>query len=101
MVYTIPNYDISKGDFSIMSQAKVNKYKEQKANRKQLMKQEKRSRAIRNLVGAVLGLALIGWIGYSAYDSITTKIQTSQTEVELSAVTDYISDLTATETDAE
>ena len=84
-----------------MSQEKVNKYKEQKANRKQLIKQEKRNRTISRLIGAVLGLALIGWIGYSAYDSITTSIKTAQTEVDLSAVTDYISDLTASETDAE
>lgn len=80
-----------------MSQEKVNKYKEQKANRKQTMQKEKRNRVLSRLIGAVVGLALVGWIGYSAYISINNQVSSSQTEVELSAITDYISSLTATD----
>ena len=84
-----------------MSQEKVNKYKEQKANRKKEVKKEKTTRILTSFIGAVVGIALVAWIGYSAYDMIATDIASAKTEVELSAITDYITDLTATESVAE
>jgi len=83
-----------------MSQEKVNKYKEDKANRKQIMQKEKRNRVISRVIGAAICIALIGWLGYSAVDSITTKAATSQTEVDLTAVDNYFNDLYATDTEA-
>lgn len=86
-----------------MSQEKVNKYKEQKANRKQIIKKEKRKRVIGRIIGAVVCLAIVGWIGFSIYDSTSKSIASSQTEVDFTAVDDYFSALNAsdTETDAE
>lgn len=86
-----------------MSQAKVNKYKEDKANRKQIMQKEKRNRVISRIIVAVICLAAVCWIGYSAVDSITTKIETAQTEVDLSAVDNYLNSMyeTGAETTAE
>ena len=53
-----------------MSQAKVEKYKEQKANRKQTMKKEKIQRIVRNSIAAVVVVAALGWVGYSGVTSI-------------------------------
>ena len=47
----------------------LNKYKEEKANRKETMKKEKMANAIRKSVVAVVAVALIGWVGYSAYNA--------------------------------
>ena len=47
-----------------MSQEKVAKYKESKANRKELMKKEKQARQVRRVVAGVICAALLGWVGY-------------------------------------
>ena len=82
-----------------MSQEKVNKYKEEKANRHKIMKREKRNRMIGRIVGIVICLAIVGWIGYSIYDRAATKIATAQTEVNLSALDDYLNELYADDTE--
>lgn len=82
-----------------MSQEKVNKYKEEKANRKTILKRQKRNRIIARVISSVIGLVIVGWIGYSIYDRAMTNIKTSQTEVNLTAVNDYISALTAEDTE--
>lgn len=76
-----------------MSQEKVNKYKEEKANRKAILKKEKRNRMIGRIVGSVIGLALVGWIGFSIYDKVVTGMETAQTEVKLDAVSNYLTGL--------
>ena len=81
-----------------MSQEKVNRYKEEKANRKQLIKKQKRNRIISRIVGVVVCLAFVGWLGYSIYDTSTKNDAVSQTEVNLTAIQDYLSGLTAEET---
>ena len=81
-----------------MSQEKVNRYKEEKANRKQIMKKQKRNRIISRIAGVVVCLALAGWFGYSVYDTSTKNDTVSQTEVNLTAIQDYLSGLTAEET---
>ena len=81
-----------------MSQEKVNRYKEEKANRKQLIKKQKRNRIISRIVGVVVCLAIVGWLGYSIYDTSTKNDAVSQTEVNLTAIQDYLSGLTAEET---
>lgn len=81
-----------------MSQEKVNRYKEEKANRKAILKREKRNRIIGRIVGSVIGLALVGWIGFSIYDSVVTGLETAQTEVKLDAVSNYLTGLNTTDT---
>ena len=51
-----------------MSQAKVDRYKEDKKNRKEMMAKEKRANALRALAGGAVLVVLLGWIGVSAYD---------------------------------
>ena len=45
-----------------MSQAKVDRYKEEKKNRKQTMKKEKRNRVLARSLGVVIAAAVVCWI---------------------------------------
>lgn len=79
-----------------MSQAKVDRYKEEKANRKKTMKKEKIKSAIAAACGTVVCIAVIGWVGYSAYGYFHTQQKSStptQTEVNLNALSDYLNTL--------
>ncbi|MDO5337085.1 MAG: hypothetical protein Q4E89_06445 [Eubacteriales bacterium] len=82
-----------------MSQKKVDAYKAQKANRKQIIKKEKRMLTLEKTAAALVCVAVIGWIGYSTYGRLTaedtqTQSAVEQTEVDMTAVNDYLSDLT-------
>ncbi|MFG6384340.1 MAG: hypothetical protein K1V96_08810 [Lachnospiraceae bacterium] len=85
-----------------MSQAKVDRYKEEKANRKKIMKQEKIKRTITTVCSTVVCIAVIGWVGYSAYGYFHTQKEKNptQTEVNLDALNNYLNGLN-TETTAE
>lgn len=84
-----------------MSQAKVDRYKAEKANRKKNLKKEKLKRSIATACGTVVGIAVIGWIGYSAYgyfhssrnSSSTSTAQT--TEIDVNSLNDYLSSVSA------
>ena len=82
-----------------MSQKKVDQYKEQKANRKQLMKKQKRMRTIRVCVASVICLALGGWIGYSAVSKYQSSKPREVADVDYSAVSAYIQSLSAEESE--
>lgn len=78
-----------------MSQAKVDRYKEEKANRKKTMKKVKIMHTIYSLCGAAICIIVLGWIGYSAYGyfhSEDTKT-TARTEVNVDALNDYLGTL--------
>ena len=86
-----------------MSQAKVDKYKEQKKNRDKIMKREKRERILAEVIVCVVVVALIGWAGYSFYQNHKPTVVNTYT-VDGTALTDYMSELNAeteTETTAE
>ena len=48
-----------------MSQAKVEQYKKDKANRKKIMKKEKAQRVAGRVCLCAILVAIIGWAGYS------------------------------------
>lgn len=78
-----------------MSQAKVDRYKAEKANRKKTMKKEKALRTLYTAIGSLVCLVIVAWIGYSAYGYFRaedTKTAT-RTEVNVDALTDYLSGL--------
>ena len=79
-----------------MSQEKVNRYKEQKANRKEIIKKEKRQDNLRKAVAAVICVVCIGWIGYSVY-GVANRPDTSSAEVNLDAYSEYLNGLAAEE----
>lgn len=79
-----------------MSQAKVDRYKEEKANRKKTMKKEKQLRIISTICTTVVCAVIVGWIGYSAYGYFRTgdtNAAASRTEVNVDALNDYLDGL--------
>ena len=74
-----------------MSQAKVDRYKKEKENRKKLMG------IVRKGVVAVIAVALIGWLGYSAYDMHESNKERAVTEVNYDSITDYLNGLSSAE----
>lgn len=84
-----------------MSQEKVNKYKEEKANRKELMKKAKRAALIRNTIAGVVLVAVIGWVGYSGVTYIIKHQPRQEVGVNYTAVADYVESLAATDTTTE
>ncbi len=81
-----------------MSQEKVDRYKQDKANRKQIMRKQRITNFVRKGVLALVALALIGWLGYSAYDMYESGKERVVAEVNYDSVTDYLNSLT-TETE--
>ena len=69
-----------------MSQEKVDYNKKQKANRKELVKKEKRARVLRIVVAVVIIAAALGWFGYSVYQNNrpaeSLLVQTDYTAIE-------------------
>ncbi len=78
-----------------MSQAKVDQYKKDKANRQKIMKKEKRVAFLEKTILVLIGVAVIGWIGFSVYrygmpgtsDETTQTAET--TDVNMSAISDF------------
>ncbi len=65
-----------------MSQAKVDRYKEQKKNRKQIMQKEKREWMLTKAALGVMAIAIVGFVGGAAYSGLTQKPQETQTSVQ-------------------
>ena len=72
-----------------MSQEKVDRKKWEKANRKMLNRREKIKRRLSVSAVALVCAASIIFIGYSAYDIVTTSDETVEIEVNLSSIVDY------------
>lgn len=79
-----------------MSQAKVDKYKQEKANRQKIMKKQKRMHRAEMTAIALVCTLFVGWVGYSVYDKVSSGDGSKETVVfDAGAVQDYISGLTA------
>lgn len=76
-----------------MSQEKVARYKEAKANRKETIKKEKRQKMLRTTVATVICVAVLGWVGYSAVEYHKANKQREAVEVDYSAVNEYLEQL--------
>lgn len=85
-----------------MSQKKVDQYKAKKANRTKEQKKERFYDWLEKIVGALVCVALVAWIGYSVYDKVEEKNASvvTETAVDTTALDEYLSGLTA-ETTAE
>ena len=81
-----------------MSQAKVEQYKKDKANRKKIMKKEKAQRVAGRVCLCAILVAIIGWAGYSGYQYYENSRPTETFYADTSALTDY---LASQETQAE
>ena len=78
-----------------MSQQKVDKYKQDKANRSQIMKKQKRAFKIEVLAIGLVVVGLLGWFGHSYYDRVESLKPPVEYPVDSGAVDDYMSELNA------
>ena len=78
-----------------MSQAKVDRYKEEKKNRKEYMAKEKRANAFRAFVGGAVLVVLLGWIGVSGYEMYQAGQPKETLYVDTTAIDDYVTTLDA------
>ena len=82
-----------------MSQAKVDKYKVEKANRKETMAKEKRQRMIVKIIGSVVGIALVGWIAVSLVVGIYESRPVDKIFATTAGIDDYLEELYEDETE--
>ena len=76
-----------------MSQAKVDRYKEEKKNRKQIMAKERRKRIAAYTVSGVIAVAIIGWAGFSGYRAYESNKPMETVYTNLDSITDYMNTL--------
>ena len=84
-----------------MSQAKVDQYKKEKANRKETIAKEKRKKLIIKLCCGVVGLALVAWIGISVADYAYANRPKETVYVQTTEIDNYLESLYADETTEE
>ena len=65
-----------------MSQAKVDNYKKNKANRQKMMKKEKFLHRLEMVGITLVCVVFVGWIGYSIYAKVERAQGTTQETVE-------------------
>lgn len=80
-----------------MSQAKVDRYKEEKANRKKIIAQEKRKHLLTVVCGWIIAIALLGWAGYSAYHVYESNQPMETIYANLDSINDYVASLSDAE----
>ena len=78
-----------------MSQAKVDRYKEEKANRKKIMRKEKIANRLRKCVVAIVAAVLVVWIGYSAYNMYESSRPVKKAEVNYQSVDTFNQEIAA------
>ncbi len=76
-----------------MSQEKVAKYKEEKANRKSLVKKQKMQKLVGPVVASLVCVVLVGWIAWSAADTYDRNKKPDNVEVSYEALSDYLEEL--------
>lgn len=76
-----------------MSQQKVDRYKKEKANRKQTIKKEKRKNVICRMAAATAAVVVVGGIGYSIYHTQAEKAAKAGVQVDYTAVNELASEL--------
>lgn len=76
-----------------MSQEKVDRYKKEKANRKQELRKQRIKGIVRNVIITLAALALVGWLGFSAYDSYTASKDRDTVSVNYDALDTYMGEV--------
>ena len=72
-----------------MSQAKVDKYKKEKANRKKEMAKQKTEK----ICGCAILVAIVGWAGYTGYNYYEDNKPAQTYYTNTSALSGYVSGL--------
>jgi len=81
-----------------MSQEKVNRYKETKASRKEVEAKAKRKGLIAKVVGCVIAVALVCWLGYSVFE-MASRPDSTPIELDTTAMDEYLNGLYGTDTE--
>lgn len=76
-----------------MSQAKVDRYKQEKANRKKTLARNKVKTAIAKVCACVVALAIVCWAGYSIYNYWEANRPVKTFYCTTAALDDYLSSL--------
>ena len=85
-----------------MSQAKVDRYKEEKKNRAKIIKKEKLQLLAMKLGASVVAVALVAWFSVSVYHGFQSQDASTTTEkvnytINTSAIDEFLTDLYTTE----
>lgn len=83
-----------------MSQAKVDRYKEEKRNREKIIKKQKREWMLTKVGMSVVALVIVAWVGISVYQNVTAPDAADAADlptytVKTEALDDYLYDLNA------
>ncbi len=76
-----------------MSQAKVDQYKKEKANRKETMAKEKRKRMISKICWSVAGVVLLAWVGVSSINFVKENRPVETIYVDTAELDGYLNSL--------
>ena len=80
-----------------MSQAKVDRYKEEKRNRAQIIKKEKRQMMAMKAGASLVALVMVAWVGFSVYRTLnpedTTTVEKPTYTVDTAAIDDFMETL--------
>ena len=82
-----------------MSQAKVDKYKKEKANRKEILAKEKRQKMITKTCVSVVLVVLVAWIGISTADFIYESRPKDKVYVQTAEIDKYLESIYAEDTE--
>lgn len=78
-----------------MSQEKVAKYKEEKANRKAIMRKQKIAKIARNSIITVILVLVVGWIAGSGVKYYRDNKPREVVEVDYNTLNEYVNGLNA------
>lgn len=76
-----------------MSQAKVDQYKKDKANRQKIIKKQKMMHRLEMVAITLVCVLVVGWIGYSVYDKVSSNQEKETIVFDAGAIQDYLSGL--------
>ena len=76
-----------------MSQAKVERYKKEKANRKKIMAKEKAARIAGRVCAWAILIVIVGWAGYTGYQYIEKNKPTQTFYCDTTPIDDYLENL--------
>lgn len=78
-----------------MSQAKVDRYKKEKADRKKIMAREKAQRITMKICAWAILAAIVCWAGYSAYGIWDANRPVKTYKCDITAMSSYLNGLNA------
>ena len=80
-----------------MSQQKVDQKKLDKKNRRSILRKKKAEEIASIAVASIIGLAIVGWVGFSIYTKVQDASEANApvvyNEIDTSAIQYYLSDL--------